>query len=239
MSETRLVDPTSEAITRTLQAWQETLCQTIDIGGLFTRNPVAHKWKAPFRCLCIREGLCWRTHDLLSQSTLLHSERHELGARILLRSAFESLAVLIYLNQLMAKVIAGTENFHDFSDKTARLLIGSKDKSTQHEAINIMTILGKADAKLPGIYQHYEVLSETAHPNFEGICLGYVRDNREEFVSYFSNRWFEVYGDNHLLSMSVCITMFLHEYNTEWAALFPQLESWIAANDAMLEATKK
>ena len=75
-----------------LAAWKASLCETVDIGGLFSRNGVAHKWKAPFRSLTLRETVAWRTQDLLEQSLLLHDSNHLLGARILLRSAFETVA---------------------------------------------------------------------------------------------------------------------------------------------------
>ncbi|MFZ3032735.1 MAG: hypothetical protein WA138_01795, partial [Parvibaculum sp.] len=78
---------------------------SIPISGLISRNPVAYKWKAPFRSWVLRETVFWRLHDLLVQSYLLHQHRHGLGARILLRSGFETLAVLIYLNQLMQQVL--------------------------------------------------------------------------------------------------------------------------------------
>src|ERR1700734_2415200 len=110
-----------EPVEQALARLKASLLPRFDIGELFARNPTAHKWKATFRSLLLREAVFWRLEDLLEQSYLLHRQGHTLGARILLRSAVESLAVLIYLNQQMEKVVQGALNFHVFSDKTATL----------------------------------------------------------------------------------------------------------------------
>ena len=214
------------------------LCQSVDIGGLFARNATAHKWKAPFRSLSLREGVAWRTQDLLSQSLLLHESKNALGARILLRSALESVAVLVYLNQLTRTVLAGTLGFHEYSDKTAILLLGSRDKSTDHVAVNIMTVLQKCEARYPGIEALYAGLCESAHPNYEGVCTGYSKVDHANYITTFSNRWEAVHAHGHPDLIVLCLKVLHVEYNDEWAESFEALESWIAENDAMLELTK-
>jgi len=227
-----------QAVAQTLSNLKTSLCRRVDVGGLFSRNAVAHKWKAPFRSLSLREGVAWRTQDLLEQSLMLHGSGHGLGARILLRSAFESVAVLIYLNMLTRQVLAGALDFHEYSKKTSTLLLGSRDKSTDHSAINIATVLKKCDARYPGIEKLYADLSESAHPNYEGVCVGYSKVDHENFVTTFSNRWQAVYGGNHVDLIALCLMVFHSEYDNEWADSFSKLESWIAENDAILEATK-
>ena len=130
-----------DTVQQSLANWDSSRMASIPVAGLLSRNPVAYKWKAPFRSWMLREAVFWRLHDLLTQSYALHQQGHGLGARILLRSGFETLAVLIYLNQLMQQVVDGKLNFHLFSDKTTTLLAGSRDGSTKHESLNVMTIL--------------------------------------------------------------------------------------------------
>lgn len=156
----------------------------------------------------------------------------------MLRSSFETLAVLIYLNQMMAKVLGGTLDFHVFSEKTSQLLLGSKDRSTKHVALNIVTILGHCDKRYPGLVKLYGDLSESAHPNYEGICIGYSNVDHNDHVINFSNRWTEMYGDTHLNGMHACMMLFEAEYNEVWPAHFDDLERWVEANEAELEAGK-
>lgn len=225
-------------IQQNLANWEDSLLPSLPLGGLFSRNPTVYKWKSAFRCWTLREVTFWRTHDLMSQSYALHQQGHGLGARILLRSGFETLATLIYLNQLSQGVLDGTLNFHAFGQKTSILLLGSKNGSTQHSSFNIMTVLQKCDKRYPGILGLYGELSESAHPNYEGLCSGYSKIDHDEYETIFSNRWMEKYGDRHLNSMNLCMETFHYEYDTVWPDLISKLESWIEANDAQLEATK-
>lgn len=116
-----------EAIEENLQNWEAALFQKLPVAGLLARNKVAHKWKAPFRTMMLREAAFWREHDLMVQSYALFQQGHCLGARILLRSGFETLATLIYLNLIMKQVIDGELNFHLFAEKTALLLLGARN----------------------------------------------------------------------------------------------------------------
>lgn len=227
-----------DTIEQNLEMWRASLMESIPIGGLLTRNPTAYKWKAPFRCWLLREAAFWRVTDLLTQSNALHQQSHSLGARILLRSGFETLATLIYLNQLIRQVLDGKLDFHLFDRKTSVLLLGSRDGSTNYQSLNIVTILGKCDKRYPGLEKLYGILSESAHPNFEGMVTGYSQIDYDEYETRFSNRWMQLYGASHLNSMEMCMMTFHHEYEDVWADLISKLESWIVDNDAELEATK-
>jgi len=225
-------------VEQSLSDWKATLCESFEIGGLFSRNKKAHKWKATFRSLELRETIAWRTQDLLEQSLLLYDRSHLLGARILLRSAFESIAVLIYLNQLTRNVLEGKLGFHEYSEKTAILLLGSRDGSTPHKSLNIITILEKCNKRYPGILELYGALSESAHPNYEGICIGYADIDREEYIVKFSNKWKLMHSERHINHIELCMETFFNEYNDEWPDAFEKLEAWLEQNDAELEATK-
>lgn len=211
---------------------------SFDIGGLFARNKVAHKWKATFRSLLLREAVLWRLEDLLQQSYALHKMGHALGALILLRSALETLATLIYLNQLTANVINGSLDFRTFGEKTGILLLGCRNKTTDHAALNIQTILQKCVRRYDFIEKFYADLSECAHPNYEGLILGYSRPDHENLIENFANHWANMYSMTHDHKMSTVIMMFEHEYNNVWPKHFSALEEWVVTHDAELEAMK-
>lgn len=73
------------------------------------------------RNLLLREAMSWRAHDLLHQAYVLHKNSETLGARILVRSALETLAVLIYLNQITTSVVENLKPFAEFCDSTPNL----------------------------------------------------------------------------------------------------------------------
>ena len=221
-----------------LQTLKDSLCREVTVGGLLSRSAVAHKWKAPWRALLLRESVAWRFQDLLEQSYALSKSDGVLGARILLRSAFETVAVLIYLNKGMRSVVAGQQNFHAFSEKTSKLLLGSRDNTTSHESISILTVLGGADKRYPGLMDWYVALCETAHPNYEGMLLGYSIADYQNHVTTFQNRWKELYGKTHENALNACLIVFVAEYDAEWPAAMEALEKWLEAHDSELEATK-
>jgi hypothetical protein len=105
-------------------------------------------------------------------------------------------------------VLEGTLNFHHFSDKTTILLLGSRDESTSHKSLNIITILEKCNARYPGMMDLYAMLSESAHPNYEGMAIGYSDVDRDNHVITYSNKWKAMYERRHLESVELCITVF-------------------------------
>lgn len=227
-----------EKFEQLLKEWRSTLCPEIELAALYSRNPTAHKWKVTYRCIVLRELVAWRFVDLLSQAVELQKGESILGARIILRSALETLAILIYLNQKFEAVVSGKEPFNDFSNVTSRLMLGSKNSSTRHEAINILTVLGKCEKKYQGLVEAYENLSESAHPNWEGMCLGYSSIDEKNYITKFHNSWVTNFGRAQEPYMELFMRIFEHEYNEVWPRNFEVLEKWIEENDEELERNK-
>lgn len=221
-----------------IAGWRKSLCPHIELAGLISRNNTAHKWKATYRSIVLRELVCWRFTDLLAQAAHLIRSQHILGARILIRSAIETLAILIYLNQRTKAVLKGTASFFDFADMTSRLMLGSRNATTRHEAINILSVLEKCEKRYPGIVKVYGDLSESAHPNYDGVTAGYSEINEKEYKTEFKNRWAERSGQGELELLGICVRTFEQEYNDVWSDLFEKLEHWLVENDATLEEQK-
>ncbi len=226
------------AVEQNLANWKGSLFSSIPVAGLLSRNAIAYKWKASFRVWMLREAVFWRLNDLMTQSYVLFQQRHCLGARILLRSGVESLATLIYLNQTIQQVLDRKLNFHAFGEETSKLLLGARNNDEMPKSKSILTVLEKCDKRYPGLMALYANLSESAHPSYEGLCRGYSKIDHDEYETRFSNRWMELYGDTHLVSLELCMMTFHYEYNERWPELMSRLESWVEANDDELEATK-
>jgi hypothetical protein len=224
-----------EDVRTQLERWGQSLCKDVSVGGLYARCKIAHKWKAPFRSTVVREALLWRMHDLGKQILLLMDTQHILGARILLRSAIETLAVLIYLNQKTESVISGKLSFFEFDEITKQLLMGSKNNATNTAAVNILTVLGHADKVHPGLSRMHTHLSESAHPNYDGVLYGYSSTNPEEFETSFQNNWLQSFGAEQEPATAFVFLVFEIEYNETWSQLMVKLEEWLRENDADLE----
>jgi hypothetical protein len=227
-------------VAKVVAVWKSSLCEKIELGRLISRNPTAHKWKATYRSIVIRELTFWRVTDLLDQMVLLSEAGHFLGAIILLRSTIETLGILIYLNQKTKAVLDGEETFNSFSKITSQLMLGSKNDTTKIDAINVThTILEKwCEKKYPGIFEIYADLCESAHPNYDGVCRGYSYVNEKDYETVFKNRWAELYCDNLGELTLEFMRVFEEEYNKVWPEQFEKLERWLEENNAKLESEK-
>lgn len=225
-------------VEQNLADWKVSLFPNIPVGGLLSRNEIAYKWKASFHVWMLRESVFWRLNDLMTQSYALFQQDHVLGARILLRSGFESLATLIFLNRCIQKVLDGKLDFHTFGEKTSTLLLGTRNNEEMPQSINIVTILQNCDKRYPGLMELYADLSESAHPSYEGLMRGYSKTDYDKYETHFSNRWMELFGGRHIGSMQLCMETFHYEYNEVSPVLIEGLERWIEENDAELETTK-
>lgn len=223
-------------IAHILNQWKESLCTETSVGGMLARNPIAHKWTATYRSLVLRESVSWRANDLLLQAHALYQANHVLGSRILIRAALESVASLIYLNQLTARVLTASMKFDEFDEKTRTLLLGSRDGSTKRTSMNIVSILERCEKKYQGITSVYAVLSECAHPNFEGICFGYSDVDHERQKTHFSNKWSAMLADRNESLVRLVCTVFRIDYNEVWKEQMEKLEQWLVEHDAKLSA---
>ena len=98
----------------------------------------------------------------------------------------------------MQQVLDGKLSFHVFGKKTSMLLLGSRNNEQMPRSLNIVTVLEKCDKRYPGLMALYADLSESAHPSYEGMCMGYSKIDHDEYETHFSNRWMELYGDRHI-----------------------------------------
>ena len=188
--------------------------------------------------MVLRETLFWRMHDLGQQILLLNQHQHLLGARTLLRAAIETLAILIFLNQRTAAVVTGEFSFFAFDALTKQLLLGSRAQGASHMAINILTVLEKAERQHEGLKSMYERLSESAHPNYDGVLYTYSSSDPEKYETNFSNRWAKLFGPEQEPAMTFIFAVFEHEYDKVWPESFEKLEGWLRDNDAQLEQQK-
>jgi hypothetical protein len=174
--------------------------------------------------------------DLGEQIICLTDNSHYLGARILLRSALESLGVLCYMTHKMQSVADGNFDFFEFDDLSKQLIMGSRDGSTTVSAVNVLTAIGRADKKYPGLLEMYNRLSESAHPNFDGVLMGYTTTDPKEFETTFQNNWQRMFGAQQLPATLLVYHAFESTYNVDLIAALEQLEEWLRKNDQRLES---
>lgn len=227
-----------DQLEQAIVGYEESLCPEIDAGGLFARSHTAHKWKATYRTIVLRELVSWRFIDLIRQSLLLEKNNHFIGSRVLIRSAIETLALLISSVRKMENIVRTGQGFHEYSRKTVNLLLGSKASDCTHDAVNVMTVIELASKKHPELLDAYETLSETAHPNFDGLSWAYSRVTDQGMHTKFGVYSAKIYQRLQVPIITMLFGIFESEYNESWPAAFDRFERWIEENDEKLEATK-
>jgi hypothetical protein len=226
-------------IEKTLHNFQISLCQQIDLAGLYARSHIAHKWKLTYRLIALREGIGWRITDILYQAHKLGIEDMIIGARILTRAAIETLCLLIYMNNQMNSVVRNKISFNDFEGNTRKMLLGAKNREGSYEPINVNGLVNASDKKYTGLKKIYDEFSETAHPNYEGISIGYSKLDTENHLTEFGNFWKEKFGNGHESAIRMCLEIFENEYNNIWPKEYKNLEAWLVEKDNKLERQRR
>ncbi len=221
-----------------IETLRQNLPRSLDHAALFARSEVAHKWKAPFRAAILKDALHWRLFDLAQQANQLNETKQILGARILTRCALETVGMFVYLNDQLDEVLSGKLDFHKFDAITRQLLLGKRLDAAKYKSINILTVLKKMDRRYPGVWGIYEMLSESAHPNFDSTCNGYSKIDYETRITHYSVMWDEQTTLKPAGMIVATVIIFKQEYE-RWVSLFEKLEKWIIENDLRLEATKE
>ena len=130
--------------------------------------------KIPFKLRMFRELALHRVSDLSDAACLHYNAGSTIPAFVLTRAAFETMAILHYVNKKVEDAIS--EGSVDVLGTTAmKVLFGTKDKFTDIEAVNVLTVIGHLEKDYSGFQEMYEFMCEFAHPNFSGMMPAYAR----------------------------------------------------------------
>jgi len=169
--------------------------------------------KAPWKALCFREALIWRTEEL-ARSACHSLEADDLAAGILLtRAVMECTALMWRARHLIeTRHQAGAPDLNEAFD---RMLLGWKGDDELPAAYNIMTMIEHIDRVFPGYRRNYDHLSELAHPNWSGVAGIFSKIDRENFITYFGKamRGAEEYKEMDGEVLISAIGLFEYAYN--------------------------
>lgn len=170
--------------------------------------------KIPFKVIVYRETLIWRTEELARCACDLY-QREDIGAAIVLtRAVTENAAAVWYLMQLI-RGVNGTPHGKGLDERIMKLVMGSRSIDEMPDALNVQTMLKKAEKSFPGILSTYDSLSEFAHPNWSGTSGLYSKNDPDEILTHLgknmrSTEWPLRRGLNSLIG---ALAMFEHAYN--------------------------
>lgn len=223
-----------------LKSWSASLPTEVAAGSMYARCPIAHKWKATFRIVLVRETSLWRMTDLGTSFLHLMDADDILAARIILRSACETASLLAYLNKKTLDVLNSSLSFEGFNEMTKQLLLGGKNDGDYFSPINVMTAIKHFAKDHPEIQSIYDRLSEDTHPNASGMIYAYSESNPEKLETQFLSKISRADATkNHTIaSADLVFLCYEQQYNEVRPLRFEALEQWLRDNDEMLEAAQ-
>ena len=142
--------------------------------------------KLPYKAICLREGLLWRTEEVARSACDLFERNGVASAITLARATAENAAAMSYLLQLVNSH-AASDNVEEFDNKLMQLLLGSRSEADMPQAVNVLTMLRKANNVVPGIEKNYALLSEFAHPNWSGVLSLFSENDLARVLTRFGN----------------------------------------------------
>ncbi len=106
-------------------------------------------------------GISNRTYELTESAIWAIDNNRPFTATNMLRSLIETLAFCDNASKDLMK----TDNISEFEKKSEQLLMGSRDETTKHQAVNILTYIDHSVKTYPNLRKNYDDISELVHPN--------------------------------------------------------------------------
>lgn len=195
-----------------------------------TVSPVA---KVPYKVLSYRNALAWRTEEIARSACDL-LERNDIGAGVILaRATAENAAAIYYLKQLVHRNTPRISD-EDLDNRVMQLLLGSRSNEDMPKALQVLTMLDKADKAFRGMRSTYDQLSEYAHPNWSGVSYIFSRIDHDEFATYFGKNARGVHGP--LLLGLDCLQNSLEIFEEMYEEITGLMPSFIQACEAELDS---
>ncbi len=142
-------------------------------------------YKPTFDADVFREAAFYRFIELTESTYALYKSNLLIGSITTARAAYETLAVLWFLNTKLEN-LTKTKDISHFLETIRRLLLGWSTDDEFPEKINVLKCLDAVDKTMEGKFRrHYEMLCEYAHPNNSGTFGSYTAPNHSTLEVHF------------------------------------------------------
>jgi len=167
-------------LNRLLAELQANPPKEVDVESMGGYNNIISKY------MLARAGLMHRSYELAISADSCIENNQIVSSTLLIRGLFETVSVIGFAYY---KILSFNKDkdMDKFNESISRILFGSRDESTDHTSINILSMIDKIDKDYPGYRFSYDRLSELCHPNFKGASLLYGTPIENEIVQYNSD----------------------------------------------------
>lgn len=142
-------------------------------------------YKPTFDTDIFREAAFYRFIELTEATYALYKSNVLIGSITTARAAYETLAVLWFVN-IKLEHFKKTKDIVHFLTTINRLLFGWSNDNDFPEKINVLKCIDSVDKTLEGKFRtHYEILCEYAHPNYSGTFGSYTKPDDPKHEVHF------------------------------------------------------
>jgi hypothetical protein len=179
---------------------------------LFQDRPV------PARLATLREVQRYRMAELSSEALRCLQSKQGVAAAVLVRAAFETAAVLFYIENLVRKAVED-DALGDVGEMLLRVIVGSKHTTKESEAspeprsieaINTLSMIKQVEKKYSGFAKEYDYLCEIAHPNQLGALVAFGKIEASLDVELATKPSF---GNQFCPTLCIALALFEYHYN--------------------------
>lgn len=138
--------------------------------------------KAPFIAMCLREAQTLRAEEFARAACDMFERDDVVVGVSNTRAVAESFATVWCLMRRIEGIIKDNAAPSEIYDELRQLFLGSKTNEDLPTARNVLGMLDKADKDFPGIRRSYDLMSEFAHPNYDGAAGVFGRRDGDTMV---------------------------------------------------------
>ncbi|NNM43059.1 MAG: hypothetical protein HKM07_01785 [Chlamydiae bacterium] len=143
----------------------------------------------PCRALHLREACFHRVTELAESAYEAFLKKNTVVGYILLRSIMETVALFWYFYDKITDAIK-TQDVHRIREMLSKALAGAKAAKAKEagwslDPVHILKLIRHVAKATPPFEDHYDFLSEVAHPNAAGLISAYVKNDWDKKIAYF------------------------------------------------------
>lgn len=178
--------------------------------------------KLPYLAIIGSGCLLWRTEELARNAIRALRECDVASAGILCRGVLENAMLHWYLKTTVGKRDSLGEEA--LRHRLTKIVMGSKVGDSDLSPVQVMTALEELEKTLPIIREVYARLSETAHPNYDGVHALYANTDYKAHETHFGS---DLRTDATRKSLAIDLhATLLVQLNAE-KALSMEMPAWI------------
>lgn len=191
----------------------------------------------PCRALQLREACFHRVTELAESAYDAFKKDNYVAAYILMRGVIETVALFWYFCDQIADALT-TQDLDHLKEMLSKVLAGAKATKAKEagwslDPVHILTFIRHVAKKVPPFADHYDFLSEVAHPNAAGLIKAYVRNDWDKGVVYFGKEHGKL--GSHLEFDLEALIVILNSFMDLYDRSAPQLEKFLEFCEANLK----